>query len=120
MRMNQSNGFKIEEYKGYECSIQLFCGFYEVFKMFLSKNDLKFRFIMSKNLVAWYFKKINLIYLEFFSSCILFSIQKMQPRQQKQYPLTRRSTYQIRSPCHLERIHAWPLTLPSCICIKIL
>jgi len=46
--MNQSNGFKIEEYKGYECSIQLFCGFYEVFKMFLSKNDLKFRFIMSK------------------------------------------------------------------------
>jgi hypothetical protein len=98
MKMNQSNGFKIEEYKGYECSIQLFCGFYEVFKMFLSKNDLKFRFIMSKNLVAWYFKKINLIYLEFFSSCILFSIQKMQPRQQKQYPLTRRSTYQIRSP----------------------
>jgi predicted N-acyltransferase len=52
MKMNQSNGFKIEEYKGYECSIQLFCGFYEVFKKFLSKNDLKFRFIMSKNLVA--------------------------------------------------------------------
>lgn len=48
MKMNQSNGFKIGEYKGYECSIQLFCGFYEVFKMFLSKNDLKFRFIMSK------------------------------------------------------------------------
>jgi hypothetical protein len=32
MKMNQSNGFKIGEYKGYECSIQLFCGFYEVFK----------------------------------------------------------------------------------------